>query len=267
MSTSFRESTALLSTPATELTFRAVLELVKLTNIVFAIIAGSLQFYYGYSNASIEYVQICFLAIIVSVIDSEPGCARYCLFGLHLLVGLAWTAGAVYFATWGMPVIASVLIAIDNISYTTGALACAIVIINRPPTKEIPKVTFIDLDLIVYLVALNLLCINPINSFNLGLHMILDIRLMVLLFVGLYRPADKIQLLHDKSFVAALISIVAFFLIYKAGTDYVTHSIAFLVNTVLGVVLHWQAYYHYTVVHPAMRNQSNSMASKEDELV
>lgn len=257
-----------MSSPATEVTFRAVLQLVKATNIVFAIVAGSLQFYYGYDNASIEYVQICFLAVIVSIIDSEPGYIRYGLFGLHALVGVAWTAGAVYFATWGMPAIASVLIAIDNTLYTTGALSCAIVIINRPATKEIPKVTFIDLDLLVYLVALNLLCINPVESFNLGLHMILDIRLIVLLFVGLYRPADKIQLLHDKSFVAALVSIVAFFLIYKADTDYVTHSIAFVVNTVLGVVLHWQAYYHYTVVHPAMRRQqSDAFASKDGEFV
>ncbi|RYH09005.1 hypothetical protein EON65_40445 [archaeon] len=270
MSSSFKsssEAASLLASPGTEITFQAILQLIKLANIVFAIVAGSIQFYYGYHESFVEYVQIGFLSVTICIIDSEPGYIRCLLIVLFCVFSITWLLDVILIVTWDSPVVEIVLIAIDNALYTSGALASAIVIVNRPVTREIPTVSFIDLDLLVYLMALNLLCINPVASFNLGLHMIMDIRLTVLLFVGLYRPVDKIQLLHDNSFVIALISIVAFFLIYKASNSYIIRSVAFVVNSVLGVVWHWQAYYHYTVVYPKLRQRSDRDATMSDDIL
>ncbi|RYH04788.1 hypothetical protein EON65_46500 [archaeon] len=264
MSLRDNDQSSLLTHDDARLTFKVVLQIVKYSNIVFSLTAGSILFSLGYYETVKEYMQICFLAILMSIIDSDPGWLRNIHFVAVCLLSVAWNATAVYTQTWQYPPITTVCLLMCAVSYMAGSITCTYVIVIRPVTAALPNIRFVDLDLLIYLIALNVLCIIPVKNYNLALHMILDIRMLVLLFTGLYRPLDKIELLHDKTFLAVLLAIICFFVLFTTSVNYIMYCMAYLVNVTIGSVLFYQAYYHYYVRYPELNEQNKK--EKEGEM-
>jgi uncharacterized membrane protein YjjP (DUF1212 family) len=241
-STTQRLSDPLLAGDNLKLTFLTdhIIDIVKISNVIFSVVACAVFLNYHYYGAVLEYTQIWFLSVLVAILDSNAGRVRTFYYFLEFLAAIAWSVAAVYTESWYLPPADRVLLSFDAVVYMLGSIACAMVIVNRPKVVEGPKIPFIELDLLIYLVSLNVLCILPVNDFNVSLHMILDIRLVVLLYTGLMRPLDKMDLLHDPSFVIVLLSIIIFFVMYSvASGNWIVIALAFVVNCTILFLLYF----------------------------
>lgn len=233
-----------------ELTANAV-EIAKIANVV-AAIAGCLYFYLmGYYDVVLEYDQVLFLSILVNILDSKPGILRTIWFIGIIMSGISWTLMAVYQATWTLPIYHRVAWTLMAFVYDAGTISCAYVILHHP-SKKLKTTNFLELDLLLYLVTLNAICIFPIEHFNSSLHMILDIRMIVLLYSGLYRPHDKIALLRRKSLWFIMLCIISFFVLVSNNDPWFQFA-GSIVNIGLGVTLIGQAWLFHFVKYPQMR--------------
>eukprot|EP01040_Poterioochromonas_malhamensis_P013704 gene13704-15104_t len=224
-------------------------EILKLTNVIFSVVACIIFFHFQLYFNLLEYCQICYFSVLINLIDSKN---RYLIFWLicSILAAITWSITSVYVESWGLPPLARAFLGIAASLYMLGSMACAYYLARRTIYYEIQidsstgKIKrFIELDLLIYLISLNFLCLIPKSSFDYGLHMILDIRLVLLLFTGMYRPSDKLYLLRIKTFILAIISIIVVFVMFAENFgQWLVMLFAFGVNCTLGFVFLWEAY-------------------------
>lgn len=226
-------------------------EIIKILNVVVSM--GAVIYYLIHENVPTveEYLQILFLSILVLILDTDPGLYRQFWFVMAIGTGVVWATTPIkYVDIVGYPICALINI-VDFIAYGGGALACVYVILQNPELGP-QKSRYIEMDLLIYLAALNVICTAPVHDFNASLHMLLDIRMTMLIYIGLYRPKDRIELLRNRRFLFILATIVAFILIlpYAESCSPLEH-LAFLINICMGLTFWWQAWHHMRVVYPA----------------
>jgi hypothetical protein len=236
-----------------------VVEVVKIASVL-ASVAGCIYFYLsGDYDVVLEYDQVVFLSVLINILDSRPGFQRKFWFFAIILAGISWSMMAVYMATWDLPIYHSVAWAVMAFCYDSGTIACAHVILQHP-SRKLRTTNFLELDLLLYLVTLNVICVFPIYHFNSSLHMILDIRMIIMLYTGLYRPHDKIALLRRKSLWFIMFCILAFFILDSMNSAWCQFA-ASLINIGLGLTLFAEAMLFHYVKYPRMRK----MQAAEDE--
>lgn len=273
------------------------IQAVKVGNVFFSIAAMCCFLSWKDYSTVLVYAQICFLSVLVNLLHSQPGWPRRTWFTALILSGLVWTTSVIYAAAWTLPVFIRVLITISSLLYLAGTVFSAYVILLYPLLQPsvvteissaslhdleilrsgqlgdiltnqgaivvgnnyLTAATFLELDLLIYLVSLNVLNLFPSNGINLSLHMILDIRLVMLLYTGLHRPRDKLDLLRDPSFLVALVSIVLFFILFTHGTHSLAIiAVAYFVNMIIGLALLYQARYQYVIRYPFLASALNT---------
>jgi hypothetical protein len=142
-------------------------------------------------------------------------------------------------------------------SFISGMLSMAYVSIISTEKK------YVELDLLLYLISLNAICFFSTDDvFNNNLHMILDIRTLVLLYSCLYEPKEKVELLNLRNFVLISFLIIVSFVLFANETDTGTtgHITNFLGNSnylVIGILMMSDARYGY--------NRFQSIISKRRE--
>ena len=100
----------------------------------------------------------------------------------------------------------------------------------------------VELDLLLYLTSLNAICFfTPNRAFNSNLHMILDIRTIVMLFNGLFQPKDKMELLRLPSFLVVMFLIVMSFIISSAANISFGAAIS-SIYIVIGIIIARESY-------------------------
>lgn len=184
-------------------------------------------------NVGLEYAQICFLACLVVSLDSIDSRTQYCWLIVSSLVSIYWgslsvRAGLIMYIPGSEFIFVT---ALSLVPFFAGMIYCCYVCTKAPASFR-----KVEIDLLLYLVALSAMCFFTQNHFNNNLHMILDIRTMVLLFNGMYMPKDKMDLLRNIPFVVIMaLTMIAFF-IYGVGGSW--SSITFgLIYVVIGGIL------------------------------
>jgi len=195
----------------------------------------------GYINVSMQYFQICFLATLTVALDSDSWKKQRLFFVLSVIVGLGW--GMVYqwagYKYLDFAVYSYILSIACSLVFIGGMLAVAYVSILASETK------YVELDLLLYLVSLDVMCFfHADDVFDNNLHLILDIRSIVLLYSCLYEPKQKLDLLTSKSFVLIIILIVFCFILF-ANMSLITDAIANALYVVIGCILFYDSYKGY----------------------
>jgi hypothetical protein len=138
--------------------------------------------------------------------------------------------------------------------------------INKRDSPELPP-PIVDADLLIYLIALSAICLVPVDSFNYNLHMILDIRIIILLYTGMYRPANRTGLLRVKSFTFILFWNILSFIFYVISKhNLLLNSIGELCNMMVGLILWWEVYHHLYVRFPRHQQFVSINSSEEQTL-
>lgn len=233
-----------------QLTANAV-EVVKVANVCAAAVGIAYFYFHGYYDVVLEYNQIFFLSVLVNILDSTPGVLRTLWFVLIVCAGIIWTSMAVYVSTWALPVYHQVAWTLMAFFYDAGTISCAYVILHHP-SRKLKATNFLEVDLLLYLVSLNAICIFPVSHFNSSLHLILDIRMIVLLYGGLYRPNDKVALLRRKSIWLIMACILVFFVLVSSKNLW-AQFVGSIVNFGVGLTLLAQAALFHFVKYPLLR--------------
>lgn len=243
-----------------QLTANAV-EVVKVANVCAAAVGIAYFYFRGLYDVVLEYDQIFFLSILVNILDSTPGVLRTLWFVLIVCAGVIWTSMAVYVSTWALPVYHQVAWTLMAFFYDAGTISCAYVILHHP-SRKLKATNFLEVDLLLYLVSLNAICIFPVRHFNSSLHLILDIRMIVLLYGGLYRPNDKVALLRRKSIWLIMACILVFFVLVSSKNLW-AQFIGSIVNFGVGLTLLVQAALFHYVKYPLLRRLQAQEAKRQ----
>lgn len=241
-------------------------EIVKIGNVVCSL-AGWLYFSTKGNNANVvlEYAQVCFLAILMNILDSTDGWKRWFWFTALIIAGAGWSTVTVETFCSDAPLSNQIAWSLMCIFYDLGTIAAAYVSLQHP-VRFLKSTSFLELDLMLYLVSLNALCIFPITHFNSNLHMLLDIRMVVLLYTGLYRPIDKMALLRRKSFLFIIFCTLIFFILVTNPSP-LYQLLGSIVNIGLGGTLLTQSVYFYLVKYPRIRKaQATEVAWEQEQL-
>lgn len=197
--------------------------------------------YINHLYVALEYFQVCFISSIVVVLDNTN--IKLQIGGLiaSILVAIGWSV--TYFIANTSNVPEELLIAATIISATMsllflGGLICMTYVITEISSPN--NMRCIELDLVLYLVALTAICFFSTNEFNNNLHMILDIRLMVTLYSGLYQEKDKMKLLRIPSFLLNMTLIIISFMFFAIQYP-IFHIIANSFYIVIGCLFIYEA--------------------------
>lgn len=237
-----------------------------------------------------EYCQVLYLSTLLIWFGSRSAYLaswqRQFWFVCAIAVAIIWSVANQFLDAVHGPLGYRFMFGLDSFLYGVGSLACGYCIVHYP-LREPPKrksalaskmslvnadssssssehstvvavanmKPLVDIDLLIYLIALNVLCLMPIDSYNYSLHMILDVRMNILLFTGLYQPKDRKFLLRIKSFCLVLVCIIVAFVIFSFGVDrYAVMTCGEAVNTVIGLTLIWESYHHLYIRLPKTKN-------------
>jgi peptidoglycan/LPS O-acetylase OafA/YrhL len=195
----------------------------------------------GYINVALQYYQICFLSTLTVALDADSWKKQRLFFAFTVIVAIGWSAayqwaGIKYLDFTVYQYVFSIMC---SFFFIGGMLALTYVAILATESKHV------ELDLLLYLASLNAICFfNNDDVFNNNLHMILDIRTVVLLYSCLYEPKQKIELLSSKSFVIICILIVICFILF-AYMGPITDSVANILYCIMGSMMFYDARMSY----------------------
>lgn len=193
-------------------------------------------------NVSLQYIQVCFISVLTLILDATTTCRQHLWLVIGICVGIFWGVVTIWSCMrdldYGPMELFFALLA--SLPFFGGLLACAhVATSNKKSTTR-----KVELDLLLYLISLNGICFFSENNFNNNLHMILDIRTIVLLYNALHQPRDKMDLLQSWSFVSIMVLIIVTFIVYSrvtSTTDLVGNVFYFLI----GLLLSYEAYIGY----------------------
>jgi hypothetical protein len=201
----------------------------------------------SYFYIALEYFQVWFISTLIFFLDTESGWSKILSFALSVLVAIGW--GATYFlSNTSLPslhgpefVVASLVMAVMPIFFLGGMLwmVFEISFVFSAENSTPPPIKTVELDLLLYMISLNVICFFGTNSFNNNLHMILDIRTMVMLFSGIYQEKDKMKLLQIPSFIVVMVIIMTSFVLFAVG-DKIVNLIGDSLYILIGVVLFYE---------------------------
>jgi hypothetical protein len=240
------KNTVLLSLPKLNLIDIRTAEVIKLCEYLCFIISATGILYFIFSKnylwIALEYLQVCFISCLVIALDTTEKWIKNLSFLFIFLVAVCWAV--VYLITHieglsGLYLVFSTLFVSLAGIFFIGGMVYVTIIITQISTPKIHRC--VELDLILYLISLTAICYFSTNTFNNNLHMILDIRTLIMLFSGLYQEKDKTKLLSLPSFfVIMLLIIISFALFALADTLYII--LANVLYVVIGILLYREAY-------------------------
>lgn len=226
-------------------------EIIKIGNVIAAFVGWMYFMNEGNFDVVLEYAQVCFLAVLMNALDTPDDWKRTFWFTILTITGAGWSTMTVHTICAGLPLNNKISWSVMCFFYDSGAIIAAYVSLHHP-ARFLKTTSFLEIDLLLYLVSLNALCIFPISHFNSNLHMLLDIRMVVLLYTGLFRPVDKMSLLRRKSLLFIMFCILLFFVLV-ANPSPTYQLLGSIVNIGVGLTLSMQALYRYYVKYPRIR--------------
>ncbi len=220
-------------------------KLVRLLQYLCFVISLSGSIYFlskQYINVSLQYFQICFISTLTVCLDAESWYKQRIFFVLSYLVACVWAMALLWagykYLSWKL------------YNYITGGFCLFFFLHGMLGATYVAllvpaEVKYVELDLLLYLVSLNAICFfRADDEFNNNLHMILDIRTIVLLYTSLHQPKQKMELLNSVSFISIMVLIVIVFILYASNTD-ITNAIGYSLYTIIGILLMYEAYASY----------------------
>jgi hypothetical protein len=245
-SSSSEKNTVLLSLPRLSLIDIRTAEAIKLCQYLCFLISATGILYFIFSKnylwIALEYLQVCFISCIVITLDTTKEWIKKLTFFFVFVIACCW--GAVYLITHleglsGLYLIFSALMVSLAGIFFIGGMVYVAFIVTQISTPKIHRC--VELDLILYLISLTAICYFSTNTFNNNLHMILDIRTLIMLFSGLYQEKDKTKLLSLPSFFIIMILIIISFILF-ALEDTLYIILANGIYVVIGFLLYREAY-------------------------
>ncbi len=185
-----------------------------------------------------QYMQIAFITSITISLDSTT---RFRQIQWIITAGCIATLWVMLWAiTTPFSSISLLDLLISTISgffYFGGILSMTYKALNAPA-----EVKFVEIDLLLYLLSLNAICLFSPNEFNNNLHMILDIRIILLLYTCVYQPKQKMELLRIFKFIIIIIFILISFIIYEKGNN-LLNTIGNCLYIIVGMILFYESIY------------------------
>lgn len=187
----------------------------------------------GYINVALQYTQICFLSSLTVALDADSWWKQRIFFVFSILIAIFW--GALFqwagYKYLDYEIYNYAVLAFSTYGFFLGMLGMAYVAILSTEAK------YVELDLLLYLIALNAICFfSTDDTFNSHLHMILDIRTIMLLYCCVYEPKQKIALLTNATFVMIMTLIVISFVFFTYSDNFIAvfgHSCYILIGGML----------------------------------
>lgn len=217
-------------------------KIIRAVQYISVVVSISACIYFVYNQlvyVALQYAQVCFISVLTLVLDSSTYWRQRLWLLLAVLAGTGWGAVTIWegyryedFHTYDY-----VVGVISGIVFFGSMIYSSYVCVEAAPLGK-----RVELDLLLYLVSLNAICFfTPAHSFNSNLHMILDIRTMMLLFNGLFQPKDKMDLLRCPSFLVIMLLIISSFII-SSSDDVSFGAIISSMYVVIGGILMREAY-------------------------
>jgi hypothetical protein len=190
-------------------------------------------------NVAFEYGQMSFVLSLLISLDSQTLIKQRLWLVYGVAIGVLWSYISILDAELAFPVENMILTIVAEFFFLGGMIYSVIVINRISPSEEFKLV---EIDILLYLIALNAICFfSSNNSFNNNLHMILDIRMMVVLYNGFYQLKNKMNLLKLKSFLLLIGLIIFAFIIYTRITQ-VTDLLFSIIYVFVGWILFYEAW-------------------------
>jgi hypothetical protein len=190
-------------------------------------------------NVAFEYGQMSFVLSLLISLDSQTFIKQRLWLVYGVAIGVLWSYISILDAELAFPVENMILTIVAEFFFLGGMIYSVIVINRISPSEEFKLV---EIDILLYLIALNAICFfSSNNSFNNNLHMILDIRMMVVLYNGFYQLKNKMNLLKLKSFLLLIGLIIFAFIIYTRITQ-VTDLLFSIIYVFVGWILFYEAW-------------------------
>lgn len=218
----------------------------------------------GYINIALQYTQICFLSSLTVALDADSWWKQRIFFCFCILIAIFW--GALFqwagYKYLDYEIYSYAVVSLSTYGFFAGMLAMAYVAILSTEAK------YVELDLLLYLIALNAICFfSTDDSFNTHLHMILDIRTLMLLYSCIYEPKQKVELLNNATFVTAMTLIIISFVLFTYS-DQIIDAFAHTSYIIIGAMLFYTSYEAYQRfqqrVHRKNHGTYNGNQSKQD---
>ena len=209
----------------------------------------------AYIYVALQYTQVCFISVLTVVLDSSTYWIQRFWLVMSIFVALGWGAVTLWEGERyeDFRVYDYAIGSLSGLVFFGGMIFASYVCVESAPLGK-----RVELDLLLYLVSLNAICFFTSNhAFNTNLHMILDIRTMVLLFNGLLQPRDKMDLLRSVPFMSIMFLIIASFMI--SSTSHISFGTAISsIYVVIGAILAREAYVVHTQCNDrTCKNQRN----------
>lgn len=248
--------------PVIELRNDKIIKILQYINVIFAL-SGAIYFLCkNDSFITLEYIQISFISAIVVALDHEEKIiqriALVILFGIGVFWGVLYTTSS--YKTESVPLV-SAISAASAVLFFQGGMTFVSYVITEISSPSIMK--SVELDLILYLISLNAICFFSSNQhFNNNLHMILDIRTMVMLFSAIYQEKDKMKLVLIKDFVLIMCLIIVSFILYSFSSN-PYEIFGNSIYVIIGSILWKEGYIAWIKYLRRKRKRSVAMAHKE----
>ncbi len=209
---------------------------IRVIEILCFLISLSISLYFifeGYLNVALQYCQVCFISTLTVTLDSSDWFTQRLWYCVAVLVAMGWCGVTLWSGDSYLhyETIHYCVAGITGFFFFGGLLCCTYASINAPAA-----VKRVEIDLLLYLVSLNAICFFSSDSFNNNLHMILDLRTLVLLYNCMHYPRDKMDLLKSKSLVLIVVLVIIAFIIY-AHVSRLTDMIGNFFYIVIGGLL------------------------------
>lgn len=211
----------------------------KYLNLLVAIVAMVYFAQADLMNVALQYAQVSFLSAVVICLDSSSPFNQNIYLVIVFLLAVAWATLVFIGVRSGYPVQNYVVGGFSAFFNFGGIIYCVYIISRISRRKEYKCV---EVDLLLYLAALNAICFfSDNNHFNDNLHLILDLRTMLLLYSGLYQPKNKMKLLRLPRFLIVIIGMIGAFLLFSSETPE-TDILGNIIYILVGMILFYEGY-------------------------
>lgn len=178
-------------------------------------------------------LQMCFISQLIVWMAEEQFVLQWLYFIFTVIIGVLWCVEnaimLIDFGTWN--IVAGVL----GFTFIASMIYSGMVIKELQPTYKLKS-----FDLQVFILGTTiLLIIYPSLEFDAVLHLLLDLRMLLLVFSGLFQSRNMKDILSTVSFLIIVLLIIIAFSVYRdtAGTDLITE----LLYLPIGILLIYEA--------------------------
>jgi hypothetical protein len=196
-----------------------------------------------YINVALQYFQICFISTVTVCLDAESWYKQRLFFVLSGFVTCGWAVAWIWAGNRYLD--------FQLYNYISAGLCAFFFFVGMLSTTYVgllaaAEVKYVELDLLLYLVALNAICFfSTDDKFNNNLHMILDIRTLVLLYTCLHQPKQKMELLNSTTFIVIMVLIIIVFILFSNMKNHVTNAVGNCIYAIIGILLIYEAWTSY----------------------